>query len=291
MSTLVSSFQQQHFTANNLRLSYAVGPRNGVPLALLHGVARNWTDFAPLLPALTERFHVHALDFRGHGQSDRASEYLVVDYARDAAQWIEQLARETRQSIIIFGHSLGAMVAASVAARLPQAVCAVVLGDPPYNTMGANIHETPYYEQFIGMRALAQKGGITQELASGLAEIKVSTPNGEKRLGDLRDSSSLRQSAECLVDMDAEVFTPVIEGRWLQGYDKEAIWREIRCPMLLLQADSAVGGALIEEDAQHMEAIIPDCNREKFLGVGHLIHWQQPEKVLHLVNEFAASLS
>jgi pimeloyl-ACP methyl ester carboxylesterase len=284
-----SSFQQQYFDSDSLRLNFAVGSPCGAPLVLLHGVARKWTDFAPLLPELAARYHVHALEFRGHGNSDRANKYLVVDYAHDAVRWIEYLAEQLGQPVIIYGHSLGAMVAAMVAAELPGVVRTIVLEDPPQHTMGTRIRQTPYYAQFIGMRELARRGGSTRELAHGLAEVRVATATAEKRLGDLRDDNSLRQSAECLSVMDAEVLTPVIEERWLDGYDEEAIWRAIQCPTLLLQADSLAGGALSDEDTRRMEVTIKSCRRVSFSGVGHLIHWQQPERVLSLVNEFVES--
>lgn len=106
------------------------------------------------------------------------------------------------------------------------------------------------------------------------------------RLGDLRDSESLRQSAQCLAVMDAEVLTPVIKERWLDGYDEEAIWRAIQCPTLLLQADGAAGGALTDEDARRIETGVRRCARVHLSGAGHLIHWQQPDAVLRLVNGF-----
>ena len=58
---------------------------DGRPLLFLHGVCRGWRDFAPVLPAVLPRWRVLAIDFRGHGKSDRTPhEYHVADYALDA---------------------------------------------------------------------------------------------------------------------------------------------------------------------------------------------------------------
>src|SRR5687767_921873 len=98
-------------------LNVSTGPATGPPLVLLHGVTRRWQDYAPLLPTLTLRWHVHALDFRGHGKSDRTAEgaYRVADYVADAAA----LLRDVGKPSVVYGHSLGAMVAAGVAAAEP----------------------------------------------------------------------------------------------------------------------------------------------------------------------------
>jgi len=100
------------------------------------------------------------------------------------------------------------------------------------------------------------------------------------------DEASLRQSAKCLSVTDAEVLTPIIEGRWFNDHKEAAIWGEVQCPTLLLQADSKAGGALTDEDAQRIEFTICRCTRIQLEGAGHLIHWVQPQRVIRLLSEF-----
>ena len=109
---------------------------SGPVLVLLHGVTRCGADWEPLLPALAEDWTVIALDQRGHGTSPRAGSYLVTDYVADAVRFVRE---ETAGPIFIFGHSLGAMVAAAVAAELPDRVGGIILEDPPFHTMGNRI--------------------------------------------------------------------------------------------------------------------------------------------------------
>src|SRR5687767_1190671 len=173
---------EELISIGDLRLNVAIGPPHGPPLVLLHGVTRRWTDYSPLTSTLVAHYHLHALDFRGHGLSGRGNSYLVVDYLRDAESWIPSLSRSLGEPVVVYGHSLGAMVAAGVAATAPEAVRAVILEDPPYETMGLRIRQTPYYRQFMGMRELARRGGSADELARGLADVRVPTACGEKRL-------------------------------------------------------------------------------------------------------------
>jgi hypothetical protein len=59
--------------------------------------------------------------------------------------------------------------------------------------------------------------------------------------------------------------------------------------VLLLQADTTAGGMLIDTDADRLAAL-PDCCHVRFPGVGHLIHWLQPETTLRLVMGFLESV-
>lgn len=270
----------------SLRFIQSDSPRP--TLLLLHGVTRCAEDFKPIFDLLAPHWRIVALDHRGHGGSERAASYLVADFAADAVRFVRE---EIAAPVCIFGHSLGAMVAAAVAAELPQLVCGVVLADPPFHTMGQHIHASVWQAQFLGTREIARRGGTVDEITDALADIRLPFPGGiSKRLGELRDRASLVWSAECARQLDPEVLTPVVEGHWLTGYDELAIAVRIRCPVLLLQADLRAGGALSDREAQLFAAKIPTCRLEQFPGVGHLLHWLAPGRIASLTNEFGRSV-
>jgi len=112
--------------------------------------------------------------------------------------------------------------------------------------------------------------------------------SGFKRLGDLRDRASLTWSAECLRQLDPKVLTPVIEGRWLDGYDFPSLLSGVRCPTLLLQADPSTGGALTDEDAATLQSLVSGCQHVRFPGCGHNLHRDRPKEVLQALQSFAA---
>jgi len=244
-------------------------------------------DWEPLIPALTDHWTVIALDQRGHGGSPRSESYLVTDYVADALRFVRD---ETVESVVIFGHSLGAMVAAVVAAELPYRVRAIILEDPPFHSMGNRIAGSAWQAQFTGMREAARKRGGVEEITDALADISLpASGGGFKRLGDLRDRNSLAWSAQCLSQLDPEVLTPVIEGRWLDGYDFPSLLAGLSCPTLLLQADPSAGGALTNADAESLKSIVSDYQHVRFPGCGHNLHRDRPDSVLRAFADFAAS--
>ena len=259
----------------------------GPVLLMLHGVTRCGADWEPLLPALAAHWKVIALDQRGHGTSPRAESYLVTDYIADALRFVQE---ETAAPVVLFGHSLGAMVAAAVAVELPDQVRGIILEDPPFHTMGNRIAGSAWQAQFTGMREAARKRGTIETIADALADIRLpASGGGFKRLGEMRDRASLAWSAECLSQLDPEVLTPVINGRWLDGHDVAAVLSSVRCPVLLLQADPTAGGALTDADADAAESALPSCQRVRFPGIGHQLHRERPLEVLEVVQDFATS--
>lgn len=271
-------------------LNCAHGPAHGPPLLFLHGVLRGWQDFLPLIPALSLRWQVHALDFRGHGRSaPRTFHYRVRDYVEDAEAF---LLHACPAPAVVCGHSLGAMVALAAAAGPAAPRCrALILEDPPFGTMGARMRQTIFHSQFVGMAPLAGSGSDVAEVARALAEIRLTTPGSPRseRLGDLRDAASLRFSARCLKRVDPDVFTPILAGEWLDGYDLEDIVSRVRCPILLLQGDPSAGGMLRDEDVDLLVSL-PTCAHVRLPNVGHLIHQTQTEPAVRLMTAFLESL-
>ncbi len=282
-------FVEEQISTADGTLNLAVGPQNGPPLVLLHGVARRWQDFVTLMPALAARWQVLALDFRGHGRSSRVPSYRVVDYVRDALAVLEQ--RGTDRAVV-YGHSLGAMVAAAVASAVPDRVRAVVLEDPPFGTLGTSIRQTAYHGMFTAFRQLAASGQTIDELTATLAGVTMSTPGKalRLRLGELRDPAALRFMASCLVRLDPATMTPLVDGQWLDGYELESILPRISCPALLLAGEYALGGMLPEEEAARVASLLPRGTLIKVAGAGHLIHTMQAETTLRLVTSFLESI-
>ena len=218
----------------------------------------------------------------------------VGDYIEDAIRFVRD---EISAPLVILGHSLGAMVASAVAAsavaaEVPQLVRGVVLEDPPFHTMGNRIEGLAWQALFSGMREAARRGGSVEELSTILADIRLPVSGGVfKRLCELRDRASLEWSAKCLTALDPEVLTPVIKGRWLDDYHFRDVLSRIHCPVLLLQADPAAGGALTDADSDAALATLPSVQHIQFIGASHQLHRERTSQMLDAMHRFTASLT
>lgn len=268
------------------RIHVELGDGAGLPLVLLHGVARNGRDFRPLLPWLADR-RTAVWDQRGHGRSERAAAYRVVDYAADVVDW---LRRAEVERVDLYGHSLGALVALRAAAQLPEKVRSVLLEDPPSPEFLGNLPSTAYCHSFAAMQRLAGRGDAVESLVAQLAEVRLGPTAEAPRLGDVRDAASLRFSAKCLQSVDPAVFTPLLAGRWFDEYDFYASLAEVRCPVLLMHGDVACGGMLPAVDARRLAAGLQRATVVPFVGAGHLLHWQRLDETVRTVVGFLESL-
>lgn len=68
---------------NGTRLHYVSAGDHGAPVLLVHGFPETWWAFRKLIPALTGRHRVYAVDLRGFGDSDVADEGFSTAIAAD----------------------------------------------------------------------------------------------------------------------------------------------------------------------------------------------------------------
>jgi pimeloyl-ACP methyl ester carboxylesterase len=98
------------------------------PLGFLHGGSAHAHWWDRVAPAFGDRFHVIALDQRGHGESDWADPpaYATENFATDLLGVLDALG--WRRAILV-GHSMGGHNAMSFSAWHPDRVSALVIVD------------------------------------------------------------------------------------------------------------------------------------------------------------------
>src|SRR4030088_289481 len=130
----------------------------GRPLVLLHGGLGSGEMFGPVLPLLTERHQVVAVDLQGHGRTaDIARPIDIRLMAGDIAALIDHLGLDTPD---LGGYSLGGGVAPHTAAKSPGKLSRLV-------SASANIRADAIYPE---MRA--QQG----QVSAAAVEFMKDTP-------------------------------------------------------------------------------------------------------------------
>jgi pimeloyl-ACP methyl ester carboxylesterase len=118
---------ERDLKVNNARLRLLDwGGDDRPPVLLLHGFTGNAHAWDTLSIALQPRFHVLALDQRGHGDSDPADVYNAVAAFDDLAGVIDEL-RLTR--LVLVGLSMGGRNAMYFTSKRPDVVEKLVIVD------------------------------------------------------------------------------------------------------------------------------------------------------------------
>jgi pimeloyl-ACP methyl ester carboxylesterase len=112
---------------NGFSLRYVRAGR-GRPLVLLHTIRTQLDYFEQLVPALKSQYQVYVLDLPGHGQSSLlATEYTEGLLRKSVTEFIQQL---NLRDVTLVGESIGAVLALTVSAELPDRVVRAVALNP-----------------------------------------------------------------------------------------------------------------------------------------------------------------
>lgn len=249
------------------------GDPAGPPLVLLHGITSFAGTWDWIVPELAGRFRVLRLDFRGHGDSDRApAGYSAAGYLSDAIAVCEQLAGGPS---VVIGHSLGAMTALAMMQRRPDLVRAAVLEDPPMvpaARAGAPVAEGHALRD--GFRVMRQSlpglqaAGMTAQSVAGFLG-GVPTASGVPMAATL-EPDALVAMAGSLLTVDPTVLDPVLEGVFDPVVDPE---QGVEPPTLIITADPAKPDAICDPDAaRELAGRSAATEVVTVVGAGHLIH-------------------
>ena len=269
------------------------GADDAPPVLLLHGILGSSVTWNWMVPRLTDRYRVLRLDFRGHGESDRApGTYQLTDYVSDAAAVCEQVAGSP---CIVIGHSLGGATAAGLAQTRPDLVRGVVLEDarlamPDPQAEGAE--RNSLMDVFALMReAIPQMQAAGMSLDDVAAVVAASPSASGGVLGELLHDDGVATMAASMMAVDASVLDRVLNASLAVVFDAD---RPLPVSATVVAADPASPDAVTQPaDLAKMATNSPHAVTHTMSGANHLIHDTigQREPFWSIVEQTLASLS
>jgi esterase len=250
------------------------GDPSAPPILLLHGITSFGGTWDWIVPDLAERFRVLRLDFRGHGQSDRApGEYTVAGYVSDAVAALEQAAG---QPCVVMGHSLGGATTAALTQRYPELMTGAIMEDPPLGPVSPNealsLEGNSLLDGFRLMRESIPAMQAAKLPLETIVAVLTAAPDttGTATFGDKLHADGIATMAGSLLAADASVLDPVLSGT-IEAFLDPAV--PFGVPSLILCADPAKPDAMANPTAaRHYADLSPDVDVVVVKGAGHLIH-------------------
>lgn len=245
------------------------GDPTRTPLVLLHGGGANAHWWDAVAPALAERFHVVALDFRGHGDSDHPEERLTGAFQSDLEALLAHLG-DARA--ILMGHSMGGHVAMSHAATCaddarPRALIAVEVA------RGGARRE----KRRMRLALAARRTYATREEAVRRFRFLPPAPHA--------DEATRRRVAERSVRREGDRFGYKFDPGWFSvpPTPRPPVER-IASPTLVVRgADSTL---LTPEGAEALARELPRARVASIRDAGHNVHVERPGDFLETVLPF-----
>jgi pimeloyl-ACP methyl ester carboxylesterase len=251
---------------NGIKLAYVdAGNPNGDPLLLLHGYTDSSRSFSPMVPHLG-RYRLLIPDQRGHGASD-APEccYGSTQFAHDAKLFLDALKIDR---VAVAGHSLGSMVAMSLAAEYPDRVTKVVL-------IGSTALVPVKRGDWLYDQATAMRGPLdpATQFAKDWHPANQPTPV---------DAAFAEAVNEELYRIPQHVWRGVMRELAYVPAGRHA--PDVKAPVLVIS-----GGKDALFPAEHHQSLLkafPQAKARVFDDLGHNPNWERPEDVAAAIAEF-----
>jgi esterase len=266
---------ERFITVNGLRIHYLEwGSSDKQPLIMLHGIGRVAHTFDHIAPKFASRYHVMAVDMRGHGDSawDPKGAYLVEDYVKDIEGLAQQLGL---RNIVIWGNSTGGRVAQVFAGLHPELVAAVISED-----VGPERPREIADGMTTRLKQEDERGWASE--AELLAQQKFGSPRtGEDILrAYVHYGSKPREDGRIIWKRD-----PAIGN----GFVPTELWRfvrEIKSPIIyVLGGRSTIVPAATQTE---LRKVLPQAQIVTIPGAGHYPSEENPSEFFVIVDKFLA---
>ncbi len=250
----------------DLQINYLEdGSRSAPPLVLVHGFAGHAHTWDVTIAAVRDRYHVYALDLRGHGDSDHASEYGTRVLADDLGRFVDALELDR---VTLAGASLGGITSYCYAAKHPDRVERLIVVDigPEVDPAGVK-------------RIMAAAGApdTFDSLDDAIASQREIFPDAQEPALRSRTEHGVRATDDGRLVLK---FDPGLRdfSKPQRNFDPDeqwARWRSLQCPTLLVRAErsdllsTTIAQRMLDEQPHAELVTIPDS--------GHTIGVDAPD--------------
>ncbi|MEM8769061.1 MAG: alpha/beta hydrolase [Pseudomonadota bacterium] len=271
--------------------SVEAGP-DPAPMVMVHGMRDVALSLLPQAQAVARTRPVYLMDLRGHGRSAQPGGYAMPQFVFDLEQVLTELVG---RSAVLFGHSLGGHLVCRVAALFPTLVEAAIvvegLGPPdgrqPEDPAEAMAMEA---ERLKGTLSIPARQRPLPDLAFAAGRLLANNPrlDPDRALELARHGTVTNAAGELNWAFDPRVQSVFIGS---EG-DSDRYWSLVRCPTLIvagthagdywrraMTADGDWSGDFAPGELEARVASFPDAELALFDGSGHMVHFDEPERL------------
>ena len=271
-------YQEKHVTVNGVPLRYLDwGTAGKPPLVCLHGHAGNahiWDEFAE---AMSSRYHVFAIDQRGHGES----QWAETGYARD--RFVEDLAAfvdaVNLSSFVLVGLSMGGWNSMLYTRDHPDRVERIILVDisPELSSefLAAWEDRPPTLMDFPSLDAAV--GWMRQQ--SPWVDVARLRKDAEDKMRKREDGTWTWKADPALFNAPSPDMTD--PGHIQRYWDSIAA---ITCPILEVRG---MESDFVSDDVLHrMERVVKQFSWADVPGAGHVVTVDRPQEFIEATRSF-----
>ncbi|MFF6881186.1 alpha/beta fold hydrolase [Streptomyces sp. NPDC012474] len=252
----------------------------GAPLVLLHTVRTQAEHFRSLIPLISDRYTVYALDLPGMGYSEIVPGASYDEPAMRAG--VERLLTELDlQDVTLVGESMGAVLALTTAADLPERVRRVVAVNT-YDFRGGIARSSL-------LARVVVSGVLTPGVGPVIAGVEPKPALSKILQGGLGDKSALREDyVDELLRVGQRPGYPTVARGVYQALPSliaaRSRYREVKAPIHLVYGEKDWSRP---SDRQANKQLLPAADFAQVPKAGHFIALERPDVLADLLNAVA----
>ncbi len=234
----------------------------GPVVLLLHAIGSSSRAWRAVIPLLSTRFSVYALDILGHGDSDKPPrDFMIPDWADNLVAFMRGLAIAKAH---VVGNAVGGTIAVDLAVRHPQVVDKLaLLSCPGWDTEEYRMARWQNMQKFLLPDGSA-KPQTVQDVARNFAHV---TPDAlDQASGDRKKAGTWYRKT-----------------LWAQySYDTPAMAKRVSAPTLVSYGDTD----FLRDKAHALIQAIRGSRLEMIQGASHIMPVDTPEAVAKMLVGF-----
>ncbi len=256
---------------NGIRMPYLEkGDTTGTALIMLHGIADSCRAFEPILPCISEHIHAFAVTLRGHGDASRPeSGYSTDDFAEDLRLFMDALEID---NAVILGASSGGFPARRFAVKYPERVAGLILLGSP-----SALRENPMAQALWNSTVSRITDPVDTEFVRRFSQGIIS---------DKIPGAFFESMLEENMKLPARVWRGTFEGIMQETFPGDI--EKIIARTLIIWGDQ--DAVIDRKDQEELSKAIWDSRLVVLSGLGHLLYWEEPERVAEEINAFMENI-
>ncbi|WP_436934778.1 alpha/beta fold hydrolase [Halovenus marina] len=247
----------------------------GQQLVFLHGAWMGLRFFEPQLTALSDEYRTVALDFRGHGRSEKTEHgHTVRQYAQDVNEFLSQ---RNLDDVVLIGWSMGAAVTWEYVDLFgTERIQALVNVDS---------EQSPFQQEDYEFGRIGLEG-----LSDAFVDIQTDHLSLIERENELLLKDSPPRELETMMFDEVSRTPPPIKSAIYADVLREPpdVLPDLDVPMLVRAGADEKWRSV--ESVEQVAELVPDSRFELFEESGHCITIEQPERFNEILSDFVDSL-
>ena len=270
-----TEFSQGFIQAGPYRTRYLHAGASSKPtLIAMHGITGHAEAYVRNLKALSEHFDVWAIDFIGHGYSDKPDHPLEIRHYID--QLLGFMDAIGVEKSYLTGESLGGWVTAQFAIDYPEKVERILL-----NTMGGTMANPVVMERLYTLSMEAAKDPSWERVKTRLEWLMADPAMVTDDL--IRTRQAIFQQPDWLKACQANMALQDPETRKRNMLTDEALG-QIKAPALVLWTTKDPSGPV--DEGRRIAGLIPNGELAVMENCGHWPQYEDPETFNRIFLDF-----